>query len=203
MQRAEKSILRISWMVASTLFGLAAGIVTGWILAIPCALISDHYVLFTALTGGAMGLLAAVMLGGWFVRTVYEWPTGIFVTTYLMAAVGMLGVFMLVPVFHPLLGIPAGWLWGKRMRVHEKRGIRDGVERCAFFTGATMAVLGAVSAEIATADLYTVDNLRGMLHWPSLTRPVVIAMTIAGLPLLTLVTYHLTRYAGIRAASKD
>jgi hypothetical protein len=183
MEKIETTIIRIFLILIGIITGCGFAIVL-YGLGVLFRFLPNGVFVYFAICGALLGGTVLMLGSRRILRTMFTWPIFRVMVLYIIAAVVMLGFFMLVPVFVPLLGIPAGWYWGRRT------GRADG--RAAFFAGAVAAVLGAISVEFAVADPYTPANLSGMLRIPGITRTMVMIVVCVGLPMLTLGQYWLT-----------
>jgi len=153
--------------------GLLLTIVLGGILPI-IGLLAGWWGTFAWLPSSAIpwmvliGLAVGFFLDALFLKRLVGWfrvaPWYLWAVVYLFYAVGLYGMFMGVPVFNALLGLPAGFLVGQRL---VWRGITEKApviaRRTAWFTSGVLGVTCVTSAWLAVQDPYTAGNLEGML----------------------------------------
>lgn len=149
-----------------------------------------------AFVGIGLGLLIDVFIGIFWKRSVYALPKRLIVIVYLFYCFGMLGFFMGVPLFHPILGALAGYFWAERIIYLKTFGgtIKAEIRTVSVFTAAMMGLISALSATFALLDKYTANNIEGMFNLSfDISMPVLIISILVGGIFLILLQYWLTR----------
>jgi hypothetical protein len=169
------------------------GLTGGW-LSIP--LVPEHDIWKYALMGFLVGIgLDAVVLPRW-VRAVYRLNATILVSLYVFYTIGIFGFFMGVPIFNLLPGIAAGLYIGRRLRLAKADAptfTRSTVRICRFTT-CVMFVVCLSSATLALLNPSTGSDLKRMLGLGfQVTRPMIVALIVAGGSMLVAGQYWLTR----------
>lgn len=187
-------------MIERTFLGVTIGAVpvigcflAGWWLSIP--LVPEYRIVYWALAGVGLGILIdAVFLRRW-IRRAYSMRLWVWGAIYLFYSVGMLGLFMGVPVFNVLLALPAGMFVG---RSQARRGAdppeaRKAIRSLAVFTTMTLGLICAASAVAAAASPSTASDLRGLLGLSVPVTPGMIrGLIVGGGGLLLIVNWWLS-----------
>jgi hypothetical protein len=157
---------------------------------------NDKTISILALTGLGMGLLIDFVIHLFWKINIYQIPETVLIAVYVFYSLCMFGFFMGVPVFHPLLGIMAGYYWAKRILFYKYPygTYKSEIKRVSRFTAIVMGAISLCSAAIALIDKYTTSNLKGMLNLPfDIPMPwLVISIVLGGL-LLIWFQYRLTK----------
>ena len=148
----------------------------------------------TALSGLAVGLLAAaVFLRGWMRRGFsFSWKA--WAGIYLFYAVGTFGFFMGMPVFNLALVLPAGVIVGGRLarQVLEAGQVRRLIHGAQIYTTSVLAALCLCSATLALAYQDTGAELQAMFHLGfRLTRMHLVGLIVFGGSALLLLHWFL------------
>jgi len=149
-----------------------------------------------ALTGLGVGLIIDFIIQLFWKIDIYQIPEKLLIAVYVFYSICIFGFFMGVPIFHPLLGIMAGYYWAKRILFYKYPygTYKSEIKRVSRFTAIVMGAISLCSAGIALMDKYTSSNLKGMLNLPfdiSMSW-LVISIVLGGL-LLIWFQYWLTK----------
>ncbi|NLH15924.1 MAG: hypothetical protein GX455_05045 [Phycisphaerae bacterium] len=175
----------------SILFGMVpilACFIAGWWISIP--LVPESWVPFFALGGLLSGVVVDVIfLKGW-IRQAYSIRPWVWKSIYGFYAVGMFGFFMGVPVFHVLLGIPAGLVVGGWL-AHtgaDSAAMKKISQRSATFTTSVMGLICIASAVIALTNRSTASEVQHMLGLGFTITPLMLLgiILIGGTTLLVI-----------------
>jgi len=175
-----------------------AGLLIGWWGTF--AVLPERGVAVAALLGLAAGLILDALLLRRAVHRALSSPLWMWAALYLFYAVGLFGVFMAVPVFIVLLGIPAGMAFAGRLAAAgtSPSELRRSSLRASAFTTGVLVVACAASAALALSDPYTAGNLEGMLGLPfEVTPAMIVALILVGGAGL-LVTQWILTWAAVR-----
>jgi len=128
----------------------------------------ERLLILTAVVGLLIGILVDVVYLRRWISSAYTIDLKVWMAVYLFYSIGMLGMFMGMPVFNVVLAIPAGLFVGSKLA--RQRSGDDEVRRmsrntCVFTTG-VLAVVCAASAVIALVDPYTSHDVQMMLGLP-------------------------------------
>lgn len=184
MRMIEKIGIRI-------LFGMApilAGFLAGWWGSIP--FVPENRIYLFALGGLGLGILIdAIFLKGW-IRRAYSVKPLVWKSLYVFYAVGLFGFFMGVPVFHVLLGIPAGIVVGGWLAHNgaDFVSIQKVTRQTVAFTTGVMGVICLSSAVIALLNRSTASEIQHMLGLGFTITPLGLLgiIVIGGLGLLAV-----------------
>jgi hypothetical protein len=179
----EGLVERLERFLIGTVVGLAPpvlALLAGWWAALP---LPESLVPLAALAGLPVGIALDIAFLRRWVTSAYTAHLAIWVGLYLFYAVGVFGLFMGVPVFNVLPGIPAGLLLGARLA--NRRASRAEVQalsrRASGFTTGVLAIACLASAALALFDPYTAANLAGMLGLAfEVTRGMVVGLILVG-----------------------
>ncbi len=129
-------------------------------------LLSERSIVWGAVIGFVGGLVYGVMKWQETKKNLYVIGWLPLVGTVSFYAAGMFGFFMGVPVFHCLLGIPAGCYWGRRMKLRQfsPATTKKQRRRLIWIVGGEVAMVAIASGLIAWFDPYTLANLQGMFQ---------------------------------------
>jgi hypothetical protein len=115
--------------------------------------------------GLLLGILVDIPLIKLLVKRGFHLSPLFWLAVLLFYSVGMFGLFMGVPIFHPLLAIPTGFVAGGRL-AHETRDparLRIGILRASMISTGFMLLVCIASAFFALTSPSTPQDLRGML----------------------------------------
>ena len=148
-----------------------------------------------AFSGLAVGLLIDVLIKQIRKADIYRLSTPTLMLTYLFYAFCMFGFFMGVPIFHPALGIIAGYYWIRRLiNINSTASYKSEIAKVSKFTAIVVGAVGLSSAIFALMSKSTPTDLRYMLHLPFDITPVMLYAIIAvGGLMLVLAQYWLTK----------
>lgn len=165
-----------------------------WVsLAFGC---SEKTIGIMALTGFGIGLIIDFIIQLFWKVDIYQIPEKLLIAVYVFYSICIFGFFMGVPIFHPLLGIMAGYYWAKRILFYKyPYGTYKGeIKRVSRFTAIVMGAISLCSAGIALMDKYTSSNLKGMLNLPfDISMPWLVISIVMGGLLLIWFQYWLTK----------
>ena len=154
----------------------------------------EKVITIAALTGLGVGIMISLFLKLTLKPDIYSLSKPILVLIYLFYNVGMFGFFMGVPVFHPVLGIIAGYYWARRLFYRD--GIVDYKAENKRVSGFTATVIGFVcifSAFFALISESTLYDLKHMLHLSfNITKFMLISLILSGGLFLVTAQYILT-----------
>jgi hypothetical protein len=175
--------------VLTVILGLIAplvGLLAFWFGSVP--LLPESQVIFAALGGLLLGLLADAIFLRRVVRKAYQLDLRIWMAIHLFYSVCIFGFFMGVPVFNALLALPAGFVMGGRLLQEnaDPARVRKAARSTALFTAAVLALICIASAAMALVSPSTPSDLQGMLGlgFPVTQGMVIVLIIIGGLGLL-------------------
>ncbi|MEW6092480.1 MAG: hypothetical protein AB1531_00810 [Chloroflexota bacterium] len=184
-------IRKLEKLILAVILGLIAptiGLLAFWWGAVPFLL--EDWIPLTALTGMALGLLVDVLFLKRWVRRAHQLDIKLWMAIYLFYSMCVFGFFMGVPVFNPLLAIPAGFVVGGRLAEEGADSLRvqKAAQRTAWFTMIILFLICIASAFIALASPSTLYDLQAMLGLGfEVTQGMVIGLiVVGGLTLLAL-----------------
>jgi hypothetical protein len=155
----------------------------------------ERFIMISALTGLSIGIIISLFLKLTWKPEIYCLPKPVLELIYLFYNACMFGFFMGVPVFHPILGVIAGYYWAKRLCY--QAGMADYKTEIKKVSGFTATVTGFVclfSAFFALISKSTPSDLKHMLHLSfDLTQTVLISLIISGGLFLVFAQYLLTK----------
>jgi len=103
------------------IFGVLFGVAFPFIFCLLSVVIwfsfdkSEYHIAFYLIAGLLIGLLIdAYFLKGW-IQNVYKLPSSLILMFYVLYNIGVYGFFMGFPVFNSLLGLIAGYYYGKKI----------------------------------------------------------------------------------------
>lgn len=100
-----------------------------------------------------------------------------------------------VPVFHPGLGIIAGYYWIKRL-IYQNDTIhyQSEINRISRFTAIVIGIVCLFSGIIALLSKSTPDDLKGMFHLQfDISQPMLVIFILTGGLFLITMQYWLTK----------
>jgi len=165
----------------------------------------NFHIMIAAFSGLGLGLILSFILLFVSKTDIYKlsMPTVIFI--YIFYNVGLFGFFMGVPLFHPALGILAGYYWAKRLMYKPaKTEYKTEILRISKFTALIIGCVCLFSAVIAVLNPSTPSELKSMLHLPfEITfLNLIICITIGGLLLIAL-QYFLVKITMIKTLARN
>lgn len=187
MSRLESMLLKtlIGFLAPVTLF-FAAWHTTASLYIFHILDLDEWMIAAASFSGLGIGILLDYFFVDQLVQRVYQIPLKWLIPIFAYYFVITFAIFMAVPIFHVLFGIPAGLYMGRRLHYQQVDSFTFNrmFKRTCRFTALAMGVVCAMSAFIALWDKYTAANLTGMMNGLfSLSITVTPAM-IAGLILL-------------------
>ena len=157
---------------------------------------NESRVLIYLVTGLLFGLLIDFKYLKRWVNKRYQLALWFIILIYLIYNIGMYGFFMGFPVFNVLLGLIAGYYFGKRVC---SKNIKSEmypkiIKQVSLFTGLIMALICISSGLIAILDNYTGNTIQGMLGLDfEVTKEMILTIIIAGGLSLIAAEYFITR----------
>jgi hypothetical protein len=188
---------RIDRFIFNSLFGL--------VIPIFCFLLfwwgsllfasEEKIIMISALTGLGIGIMVSLLVKILFKPDIYGLSKQVLILIYLFYNAGMFGFFMGVPVFHPVLGIIAGYYWSKRLKFQDRNlNSKAEIERISIFTAMVMGVVCICSAFFALISKSTPYDLKHMLNLHfDITRPMLLSLIISGGLTLIIIQFFLTK----------
>ena len=188
-------------------FGFLIGFAFPFLLCLSCMFIwfffdkSESKVFIYLGTGFLLGLLIDLKFLKSWINKRYELTIWFIIFIYLIYNVGVYGFFMGFPVFNALLGLAAGYYFGKRVcfrniksEMHPKI-----INQVSLFTGLIMTLICISSGFIALLDNYTGSTIQGMLGLDfEVTKSMVLGIILIGGVTLIFAQIILTRIAMIK-----
>ncbi len=193
------TIRKLEKFVLAVILGLITpilGLLIGWWGAIP--FLPENLIPFVALTGLFLGILADAIFLKRVVQKAHRMDIRIWVVIYLFYSLGVVGLFMGVPVFNVVLAIPAGFVAGGRLahELADSGRVRAEARQTCILTTALLAIICAASAFIALASPSTPADLEGMLGLPfTVTPPMIWGIILVGGAGLLAVHWALTVFS--------
>ncbi len=177
-------------------FGMAPILVcfiAGWWGSIP--FVPESRIYLFALAGLLSGIVIdAIFLKRW-IRQAYSVKPLIWKSLYVFYSIGMFGFFMGVPIFHVLLGLPAGVLVG-RWLIHngaDSASMKKTSRQSAVFTTSVMGLICLSSAVIALMHPSTGSEVQHMLGLGfEITPLMVLGIILIGGTALLVIQWWLT-----------
>lgn len=163
--------------------------------------LNDKVVMLLALSGLFIGLLIDFVIKRFLSVDFFKISPKVLIGVYIFYSIGLFGFFMGVPIFHPILGIFAGYYWGRRLISQQanKETLQREISKISMFTSLIISLICLLSATIALVDLYTTSNLKGMFNMSfDITPPMLVGLIIVGGLLLIGFQYWLTRITIIK-----
>jgi hypothetical protein len=185
------------------LFGMVPILVcfiVGWWGSLP--FVPESQIYLFSLGGLGLGILIdAIFLKGWIGR-VYSVKPLVWKLLYVFYSIGMFGFFMGVPVFHVLLGIPAGILVGGWL-AHSGADpitIKKVTRQTAVFTTSVMGLICLSSAVIGLLNRSTASEIQHMLGLGFTITPLgLLGIIVIGGAALLVIQWRLTALSVERA----
>lgn len=149
-----------------------------------------------AVSGLTGGLVLALLASFYWKLDVFLLRPWIAATVYIFYNICLFGLFMGVPVFHPILGLLAGAYWACRMIYVNipSEQYQPTTKKVTTLTALTMAGICLMSAFFALSSKSTPSDLKGMLHLSfNVTIPMVAGLILVGGTFLVFLQYWLTK----------
>ena len=139
--------------------------------------------LYYALGGLFAGIVTDVVFLRKWIKMAFDLPVWILAGIYLFYSICIYGFFMGFPVFNLLMGIIAGYYYGKRIVYrsipHTVRS--DIIKQVALFSGLIMLFFCSVTGTIAVIDDYTGPDLQSMLGLKfEITKAMILGAALIG-----------------------
>jgi hypothetical protein len=167
---------------------------------------SENNAIYYLFAGISAGLLVDWKFLKDWINRVYGLSIWFVTGIYLFYNTGVYGMFMGFPVFNVLLGIIAGYYFGRRVcQQHIQPEERSGmVRKVSQFTALVMILICITSGYIALHDKYTGGDVRSMLGLDfEVTRSMIWTIILVGGSGLILAQYLLTRLTMIWTIKKS
>jgi hypothetical protein len=146
------------------------------------------------------GLIAGIIVDIIFIRKLlpflFDIPFWIFAGFYILCSIFLFGVFMGLPVPELIMGVAAGFYWGRRVGI---KGIafserENLVKKVPRFTSIVMIVICISSAYIALSEKTIGEELQGMFSLNFVPgKALIISGIIVGGLVLVIIQYFITR----------
>jgi hypothetical protein len=170
-----------------------AGLIGFWFISY--AFLPENWIPVCTISGLALGVMVDVFVLGKLVQRANQLGTVFWLTVLLFYSVGLLGLFMGVPIFNTSLAVPAGFVVGGRLahRMADRSQVRQACQQTCALTTILMALVCAASAFFALAGPSTPSDLRGMLGLGfEVTLPMIWGLILIGGAGLLAVNWVLT-----------
>jgi len=196
MEKANKWILGI-------VFGAVIPIFTFllfWWSSLPF-IKNNKVVMIIAISGLLFGLLIDFIIKHFLGNNYFKISLKVLIGVYIFYSTCLFGFFMGVPIFHPILGIIAGYYWGRRLIFQQANNetIQREIRKVSIFTSLIISLICLLSATIALIDKYTASNLKGMFNLSfDITLPMLLGFIIIGGLFLIGFQYWLTKMTIIK-----
>jgi hypothetical protein len=188
---------RIDRFIFNSLFGLALPILCFLLFWWGSLLFAseEKIIMISALTGLGIGIIISLLVKILFKPDIYGLSKQVLVLIYLFFNFGMFGFFMGVPVFHPILGIIAGYYWSKRLKVLKcKTNYRAEIKRISLFTAIVIGIVCICSAVFALMSKSTPSDLKQMLNLSfDVSQSILVSLILFGGLFLILIQYLSTK----------
>lgn len=160
----------------------------------------EKTVAISALSGLGFGVIFSITIKLIWKFDVYKLSVPVLLMIYLFYNFGLFGFFMGVPVFHPVLGILAGYYWAKRLICQNgKIDYKSEINRISLFTTIVIGLVCLSSAIFALSSKSTPLDLKMMFHLPfDISLQVLVVFIIGGGLLLIITQYWLTKITMIK-----
>ena len=162
---------------------------------------NESRILFYLIAGILPGLLVNLKFLKNWVNNIYELPVWFVVFIYLVVNIGLYGFFMGFPVFNVILGLVAGYYFGKRVcfRNNKSEIYSAVINKVSLFTGFIMTLICTSSGFLALGGNGAGGDIKGMLGLEfEVTKSMVLGITLLGGLSLILIQILLTRIAIIK-----
>jgi hypothetical protein len=146
------------------------------------------------------GIIAGIILDIIFVRRImsvlFELPFWIFAAIYIMFSIFIYGMFMGLPVPELVMGIAAGYYWGRRIYItgiasSERESL---IKKVPLFASLIMTLVCISSAFLALNEKTIGEELHNMLNLGFVPgKNLIISGIIIGGSALILIQYFITR----------
>jgi hypothetical protein len=162
---------------------------------------NENRALYFVLSGLLIGLAVDIMfLRKWIAKryAIAEWITA---GIYIFYSITLYGIFMGFPVFNLLMGLPAGYYYGKRIQftndLPEKN--RFLIRKISVFTGLVMALFCISSGFIALRGSGVGPDIRSVFRLPfEVTKPMLLIAAVTGGILLIYLQIVITKVTLIK-----
>lgn len=158
-----------------------AGLMAGWWLSY--AFLPEKWIPWGTLAGFGLGLLADLVWLKELIGRARRLKAVFWVAVFLFYSFGIFGFFMGVPVFHPLLAVPAGFVGAVRLTEtrSEPARIKRAARQTAWFTSGVLLMVCAASAIVALVSSSTTSDLKGMLGLGfEVTQGMILGLILVG-----------------------
>lgn len=166
----------------------------------------NYNVLYFVLTGLFTGLIIDFIFLKTLVRRVFELPTVFLILLYLFYNLCIYGFFMGFPVFNLLMGIVAGYYFGRKIVYtkiprHQIGEIKNNI---SLFTGIVMLLICFSTGFIALSEETLGEELQNMFGLRfEVTKSMIILIIIIGGISLIISQYYLTKYIIIKTIKSN
>ena len=190
--------MRFDKLLFSVLFGIVIPILFFIIFWWGTFIFTDNHkvIIIAALSGLGIGILISLLIK--FIRKpdIYSISVSVLILVYLFYNGILFTMFMGLPVFHPVLGVVAGYYQAKYMLHHKKiTDYRKEIRRISVFTSAIMGIVCLFSATVALVSKSTTEDLRGMFNLLfDISQTLLVTFIITGGLFLIIIQYLLARF---------
>jgi len=190
--------MRFDKLLFSVLFGIAIPILCFIIFWWGTFLFTNNQqtIKIAALSGLGIGILISLLIK--FIRKpdIYSISVSVLILVYLFYNGILFTMFMGLPVFHPVLGVIAGYYQAKYMLHHKEITDHEGeIRRISTFTAIVIGIVCLFSAAVALISKSTSEDLKNMFNLSfDISRPLLITFIVAGGLSLIIIQYLLVKF---------
>lgn len=156
----------------------------------------NENVIYFVVVGLLIGLFIDIIILKKLINNGFNTSIWILICIYLFYNIGMYGLFMGFPVFNLIMGVIAGYYFGKKIIYNsipliERAAI---IKRVASFTGCIMLLICIASGLIAMIDKYTGKDLQMIFGLQfEVSKTMIMGIILIGGLTLVIVQYFLTK----------
>ena len=190
-------MIRFDKLLFSVLFGIAIPILCFIVFWWGTFLFTNNQqtIKIAALSGLGVGILISLLIK--FIRKpdIYSVSIPVLILVYLFYNGILFTMFMGIPVFHPVMGVIAGYYWAKYI-LHHKEITDYGKEilRISVFASVVIGIVCICSAVVALVSKSTAEELKIMFNLSfNISQPLLVTFIIAGGLLLVIIQYLLVK----------
>ena len=162
---------------------------------------SENSVFIYPVVGILLGLVINLIFFKNWIAQRYSLPLWFLFLIYAFYNLCIFGFFMGVPVFNIIMGIPAGYYYGKRILYNKIQPDEHTkiINRVSLFTGFIMALICYISALIALTDPTTGENIQLMFGLSfEITKEMVYAIIFTGGLGLIVSQFFITKFIAVK-----
>ncbi len=194
------------------LFGLIIGIVFPSLFIFFAGLIwfysgqTESNIPAFLLFGAILGLLIDIKYLNRLIKKRYTLPIWFVIAIYGFYHIAILGFFMGIPVVNSVLGMLAGFYYGKKI-INQKPSVVEQkllIKQVYIYSGIIMGMMCILSGSIALLDDSTGENLRFIFgNIITITKPIIWAIVLVGGTLLILFNQYITKKVLTKTLKSD